>query len=51
MPSAVEQMTKVEISPLAGLPPPKEMLVDLARLEREYFAHRPDAASDSKTRW
>ena len=25
------------ISPLAGKPAPKEMLVDLARLEREYY--------------
>ena len=31
-----------EISPLAGKPAPKEMLVDLARLEREYFDCRPD---------
>ena len=30
------------ISPLAGRPAPKEMLVDLARLEREYFDRRPD---------
>ena len=30
------------ISPLAGKPAPKEMLVDLARLERDYFARRPD---------
>jgi phosphoglucomutase len=30
------------ISPLAGKPAPKEMLVDLARLEREYFDRRPD---------
>jgi phosphoglucomutase len=30
------------ISPLAGKPASKEMLVDLARLEREYFARRPD---------
>jgi phosphoglucomutase len=30
------------ISPLAGKPAPKEMLVDVARLEREYFARRPD---------
>ncbi len=30
------------ISPLAGKPAPKEILVDLARLEREYFARRPD---------
>src|SRR6202035_5756232 len=30
------------ISPLAGKPAPKEMLVDLSRLEREYFERRPD---------
>ena len=30
------------ISPLAGKPAPKEMLVDLARLEREYFERSPD---------
>ena len=29
-------------SPLAGQPAPKEMLVDLARLEREYYERRPD---------
>ena len=33
------------ISPLAGKPAPKEMLVDLARLEREYFERRPDLAT------
>jgi phosphoglucomutase len=30
------------ISPLAGKPAPKESLVDLNRLEREYHEHRPD---------
>src|SRR5215475_12185187 len=30
------------ISPLAGKPAPKEMLVDLSCLEREYFERRPD---------
>ena len=30
------------ISPLAGKPAPKEMLIDPARLEREYFERRPD---------
>ena len=30
------------ISPLAGKPAPREMLVDPARLEREYFERRPD---------
>jgi phosphoglucomutase len=35
------------ISPLAGKPAPKAMLVDLARLEREYYARKPDLG-DSK---
>jgi phosphoglucomutase len=30
------------ISPLAGKPAPKSMLVDLARLERNYYERRPD---------
>src|SRR6201982_1203411 len=30
------------ISPRAGKPAPKEMLIDPARLEREYFARKPD---------
>jgi phosphoglucomutase len=30
------------ISTVAGKPAPKEMRVDLARFEREYFARRPD---------
>src|SRR5262245_3426304 len=30
------------LSPLAGKPAPKEMLIDVARLEREYFEHQPD---------
>jgi phosphoglucomutase len=30
------------LSPLAGKPAPKEMLVDVARLERDYFELRPD---------
>jgi phosphoglucomutase len=30
------------ISPLAGKPAPKEMLIDPARLERDYFETRPD---------
>jgi len=32
------------ISPLAGLPAPKELLVDLGRLEREYYDRQPDLA-------
>ena len=30
------------ISPLAGKPAPKELLVDLGRLERDYYERRPD---------
>jgi phosphoglucomutase len=30
------------LSPLAGKPAPKEILVDLARLEREYYSRQPD---------
>ena len=33
------------ISPLAGKPAPKEMLVDLARLEREYYQRKPDVGN------
>jgi phosphoglucomutase len=33
---------RVTVSPLAGKPAPKEMLVDLIRLEREYYARKPD---------
>src|SRR5271156_6704371 len=32
------------ISPLAGKPAPREMLIDLARLEREYFDRQPDVS-------
>src|SRR5215471_12827132 len=32
----------MSISPLAGKPAPKEMLIDPARLEREYFKSRPN---------
>jgi len=30
------------VSPLAGKPAPKGMLIDVARLEREYFERKPD---------
>lgn len=50
MPSAVvsELKNNVMISPLAGQPAPKEMLVDLARLEREYFERRPDLSDPNQ---
>jgi phosphoglucomutase len=48
MPSAVDHMQREKISPLAGLPAPKEILVDLARLEREYFERRPDLSDPNQ---
>jgi phosphoglucomutase len=41
---ADESNGQVTISPLAGKPAPKEMLVDVARLEREYFERKPDVS-------
>ena len=32
----------MSLSPLAGKPAPKSMLVDLARLERDYYERKPD---------
>ena len=36
------------ISPLAGKPAPKEMLIDPAQLERDYFERRPDLDDPSQ---
>src|SRR4029434_4883901 len=36
------------ISPLAGKPAPKELLVDLTRLEQEYYARRPDLGNPNQ---
>jgi phosphoglucomutase len=32
----------MEISALAGKPAPRDMLVDLAQLEQQYYERRPD---------
>ena len=49
MPSAVEKAPPAEvISPLAGKPAPKEILIDVARLEREYYECRPDLRDPSQ---
>src|SRR5579871_4511952 len=45
MPSALNKQAPTgepNISPLAGKPAPKELLVDVARLQKEYFERRPD---------
>src|SRR4029434_10835351 len=36
------------LSPLAGKPAPKEMLVDLAKLEREYYERHPDVGDPNQ---
>jgi phosphoglucomutase len=41
-------MKPVTISPLAGKPAPREMLVDPARLEREYYHRQPDPGNRSQ---
>jgi phosphoglucomutase len=40
--SAAKVPEETTLSPLAGKPAPKEMLLDVARLEREYFERHPD---------
>jgi phosphoglucomutase len=46
MPGAV--IEREAVSPLAGLPAPPEMLVDVARLEREYYERVPDLKDPSQ---
>jgi phosphoglucomutase len=43
VPNPVETLTAgPKISPLAGKPAPKELLIDVARLERDYYERQPD---------
>jgi len=37
-----------QVSPLAGLPAPPEILIDPAEIERRYYSGRPDAASSAQ---
>jgi phosphoglucomutase len=39
---------KPGLSPLAGKPAPKELLIDLTRLERDYYERGPDLADPSQ---
>jgi len=53
MPSTLKTQPKAgtpheAISPIAGKPAPKEMLVDVARLEKEYFEQRPDLSDPNQ---
>jgi phosphoglucomutase len=40
--SAASETNLARISPLAGKPAPKELLIDVARLDKEYFERSPD---------
>jgi phosphoglucomutase len=42
---ATQSKKSVTLSPLAGKPVPKERLVDLARLEHEYYQRQPDVGN------
>ena len=45
MPHTLENKSVAEgpaISPLAGKPAPKELLIDPTRLQRDYYGHKPD---------
>src|SRR6266480_3096209 len=48
MSSIVDTHPNANNSALAGRPAPKELLVDLARLEREYFERRPDVSDPNQ---
>jgi phosphoglucomutase len=51
MPGTVEKHSVAEgpaISPLAGKPAPKELLIDPARLQRDYYERKPDVADPTQ---
>ena len=48
MSGALGAQSTPKLSPLAGKPAPKEMLVDVAQLEREYFTRRPDLSDPNQ---
>jgi len=41
-------VTAMALSPLAGKPAPRNILIDPARLEREYYARQPDLADPAQ---
>src|SRR4029077_20383580 len=46
--TSFREASTVTISSLAGKPAPKELLVDVAHLEREYFSRRPDITDSNQ---
>jgi phosphoglucomutase len=48
MPDTLEAQTVANLSPLAGKPAPKEMLIDVAHLEQEYYERQPDVTDPTQ---
>jgi phosphoglucomutase len=48
LPKQQERRQSMTVSPLAGKPAPKAILMDPARLELEYYAHWPDMADPTQ---
>src|SRR5262249_55014733 len=48
LPPQFERKRLMAISPLAGQPAPKDLLVDLANLERAYYDSRPDVSDPNQ---
>ncbi len=44
----IEVKEQAQLSPLAGKPAPKELLVDLAKLERAYYERRPEVSDPNQ---
>jgi len=45
---ATETKTQTRVSPLAGKPAPKDILVDLSRLERAYYDNQPNVSDPTQ---
>src|SRR6201985_2433802 len=51
MPSTLEKQSVADgpgVSPLAGKPAPKELLIDPARLQRDYYERKPDVSDPNQ---
>lgn len=52
MPHTLERQTQAtadaSISPLAGKPAPKELLIDVSRMEKEYYERKPDLSDPNQ---
>ena len=48
MSQILEAQAGPRLSPLAGKPAPKEMLIDVAQLEAEYYRRKPDVSDPSQ---